>query len=30
MADKVTNAAIGNLNTILNLLAKLTKTPNIK
>ena len=30
MADKVTNAAIGNLDTILNLLAKLTKTPNIK
>ena len=30
MADKVTNAAIGNLNAMLNLLTKPTKSPNIK
>lgn len=30
MADKVTNAAIGNLNTMLNLLTKLTKSLSIK
>ena len=30
MADKVTNAAVGNLNAMLNLLTKPTKSPNIK